>query len=536
MNYSKILFTSIFLFFQIIGFAQILDKNFNQSSLPIIQFDPNINFRFDSSNITYKNYIRLNNQYDDFFKRYNPNAVKFPFDVKFLKILEKNNAALVPIFTEKNLKQLSLRIDKSNSVINDASTNCNLTSLVNYFSVCILNKSDNTITCCDTTLINRVIAELILYKRNSITFESNAIIKNSKTFLFQDQLNKPVFIKKSVAPRYCSGYRYITKIDKIKSENGGLGENATITIIESDNLSQNSEFCSTNLALINPNTFIRTSTNTNFKNHVQKDLSIIFDDVKGSKCTPIGTSPQAIINNIFLMNGDCQNVNDFSGYEQFNALLSAILKTPAYGVILIEFGFPSNQNPAEWLKVNFELIKLATQCLNIIVIEPAGNGGFKLPEYSFLTPTQTSRSKLWKPDSTDSGAIMVGGANKNYNQYSNTYSPSLSENSNYGNRIDCYGIGEYVCTNYGSHNGTSAASAIIAGMVVDIQSIAFGKGRYLTPHEMRELFRKPTRRLVTMPESGLENKYIQTGDILLQNLDCLLGLNTNCPPCCTGEK
>lgn len=131
----------------------------------------------------------------------------------------------------------------------------------------------------------------------------------------------------------------------------------------------------------------------------------------------------------------------------------------------------------------------------IVVIEPAGNGGHNLDNLSRLDGTG------FVPDQDnyfDSLAIMVGA------RESGSQNATLS--SCKGQRIDCHAWGENIVTTSFNANppymglfpelgdvgfdGTSGASAIIAGVAASVQGIARAMGKNLT-FEMRGLLSNP---------------------------------------------
>jgi len=99
------------------------------------------------------------------------------------------------------------------------------------------------------------------------------------------------------------------------------------------------------------------------------------------------------------------------------------------------------------------------------------------------------------PDFKDSGAIMVGASSSNVPHQKIDY-------SNCGNRIDCYAWGEDVVTagyfpwssGYATNtytdkfNGTSSATAIVAGIAIAVQSIIEANHcTRLSPKQMRDI-------------------------------------------------
>lgn len=185
---------------------------------------------------------------------------------------------------------------------------------------------------------------------------------------------------------------------------------------------------------------------------------------------------------------------------------------------------PAYYFPVEVYPDMFHAIELATNA-GATVIEPAGNGlilgrrghplAVDLDSYSnVFVSTDPSGSGLPKgnllncgdsdnPAFRDSGAIMVGAAESVFRS-----DPVIWKHrpySNYGSRIDCFAAGRDVATTgwwkqaridtapptpnaqyCADFNGTSAASAIIAGAAVSVQGIhRANRGDSLSPEQLR---------------------------------------------------
>ncbi len=177
------------------------------------------------------------------------------------------------------------------------------------------------------------------------------------------------------------------------------------------------------------------------------------------------------------------------GYDRALAVSDAVLASSEGDVVLLEMQTTSGNGsqsyaPAEYNSSIWNLTKTATDA-GIIVVAAAGNGNQNLDD-SFYT-SYMNRG--------DSGAIIVGSGTPN-----TTHSKRSS--STYGSRVDVQAWGSNVMTTgYGVYatyggddnqsytsgfNGTSSASACVAGAVVLLQSYAKNKlDTLFTPEEMR---------------------------------------------------
>ncbi|MGC4036841.1 MAG: S8 family serine peptidase [Chitinophagaceae bacterium] len=174
--------------------------------------------------------------------------------------------------------------------------------------------------------------------------------------------------------------------------------------------------------------------------------------------------------------------------NEADAILAAISYLNFGDVLLIEsqsFHHDTGNKlwPVEIHDAVFEVIRLAT-ALGIIVIEPAGNGRLYLPAGNDLDLFSNAGKKILNPSSDDfrdSGAIMVAAATWN-----NCY--HKAPHSNYGERINCFASGESTGPGEVKVNGTSAASAIIAGAAIVIQTFYEATcNERLSPAQMRQM-------------------------------------------------
>jgi len=177
------------------------------------------------------------------------------------------------------------------------------------------------------------------------------------------------------------------------------------------------------------------------------------------------------------------------GFRRAECIAAAMAALDAGDVILLEmqaFG-PSNiLSPAEFDLHVWTLTQTATDA-GIIVVAAAGNGGTNLDGPAFSSYL----------DRGDSGAILVGAGT------ASTVHLPLSF-SNYGSRVNVQGWGHVVfTTGYGEFaqhggdanqrytavfNGTSSASALVAGACAALQSAVLQEtGTVLTPMQMRDV-------------------------------------------------
>jgi hypothetical protein len=186
------------------------------------------------------------------------------------------------------------------------------------------------------------------------------------------------------------------------------------------------------------------------------------------------------------------------------SIMLAIAQLEAGDILLIELALPFVPGNAPEVFVEFNrsvqiAIGLATG-RGITVIEPAGNGGKNLDAFGFLAHTQPG-----SPSFFNSGAVVVGAGE--FNLVTNTWTRATF--SSFGSRVDCFADGLRVrapssagTNTYQFFSGTSAASAIIAGMAGSIQSMTRAKGNgVLLPADVRRLLSSAL--LGTLPENPL---------------------------------
>lgn len=205
-----------------------------------------------------------------------------------------------------------------------------------------------------------------------------------------------------------------------------------------------------------------------------------------------------------------------------NALMAAIKHftrpgAVAYGrVLLFEVVIPTIkdamgrdrfQMPVEVYDDYYQTIRLAT-ALGIVVIEPAGNRREDLDTY---TDASTGQSVL-VPGVRDSGALLVGACDPSTRQRWAEFSPfGMNIGTNFGSRVNCFAWGDLVWTAdfdgglgvYDNFNGTSAASAIIAGAALVVQTLAeTNAGGRLSGVQMRDVLSNPLTGTPPVDEAG----------------------------------
>lgn len=153
-----------------------------------------------------------------------------------------------------------------------------------------------------------------------------------------------------------------------------------------------------------------------------------------------------------------------------------------HGVLLVEeaSGDRTPDLPVELYWACHAAIRHATQ-RGVTVVEPAGNAPLDLDREPRLNPRRRAF--------VDSGAIVVGAVQFLDGRWTTT-------DSTHGARIDVHGDGWGVYTTLadgrwdGGYSGTSAASAVVAGVVAILASVAHTRRLPWSPARARALLRR----------------------------------------------
>ena len=251
--------------------------------------------------------------------------------------------------------------------------------------------------------------------------------------------------------------------------------------------------------------------NVDYKNHGTRVLGVLV--ANPGKPGGSGIAPDLDLMGII---GHVSNSEVCRKGSKVSRLPQALLNASTYlrdgDVLLLEAQISEGRYtnaPVEMDEFVRELITLLTQA-GITVIEPAGNGGIEMERVEIArssvlrlpidAPSRTN-DQIKQSGFMDSGAIMVGAGV--YIESSSGANGTIERlvQSGRGRRVDCFAWGEGVFTTDSLNpnhpytkefNGTSAASAIIAGAACLVQSFARQHfGQPLRPALLRELFADP---------------------------------------------
>lgn len=208
-----------------------------------------------------------------------------------------------------------------------------------------------------------------------------------------------------------------------------------------------------------------------------------------------------------------------TGLHVAAAVVQAVAALPEGGVLLLEVQRERSDKrpiPTETDLADFLAIVAAVDA-GLVVIEAAGNGNVDVD----LWQDPTGRRLVRDHEEWDSGAIMVGAAESELTDGDGhaRWVRTDRDASNFGERVDCHAWGELVASATAvstsgvgyrpDFNGTSAASAIVAGAAACAQGMAIAANRLYDSPGLRAEFRatgtpqRPagaTDRIGTMPD------------------------------------
>ncbi|RDB03416.1 hypothetical protein [Runella aurantiaca] len=373
---------------------------------------------------------------------------------------------LIPVFEESDLKALSNRVPLCREAVD---------SLTRFFRVNRCTFDSNTLAIL-TSKFKDYFARVDVYNAGNVNNASGTCNANNSRYINDN---------------YVIGMR-LSHMAK--------GDSAYFSLIESGSYPSLNSCISSKLSQAEIHRPLRSRSSR--EKHADKTLGVFWANQSLAGCcgTRFGIVPDSKLRTFYSINDNlCHISPSDSNISVSRALMQTLLVSNPGDIVLLEYDIYGQV--AESVPEIQELIHIATHCLGVTVIEPAGNGN------KHISVTE------------DSGAIVVGAAYKAPSGY------TIFPNTNYGKRIDVYSLTNFksivpeqdMC---GRYSCTSAASAVIAAMAVSLQSQYFKKNRkYLTPYQMRDLFRKVTRNIVSNPSSRgplSTPKYLADG-ILLSN-------------------
>jgi serine protease len=232
-----------------------------------------------------------------------------------------------------------------------------------------------------------------------------------------------------------------------------------------------------------------------------------------------GIAPLASLGFYGFIEGNQDVVDDPYMTGILRAITEATLQLEAGDVLVIEqhmLGPDQNKwTTVEYWDPIYEALKVATD-KGIHCVAAAGNGASNLDAAAY--------ERKFDVTFRDSGCVIVGAGR--------SQSLQVLGFSNYGSRVDAFGIGENVTTtgygdlysrgnggihNYtGYFNGTSSATPVVAGAIALVSSIAESQGKVVSPRQMREALRNtgapqngsPSRRIGNLPDTAAMLQYL----------------------------
>jgi hypothetical protein len=202
----------------------------------------------------------------------------------------------------------------------------------------------------------------------------------------------------------------------------------------------------------------------------------------------------------------CSQTRADGKVKSHEAVFTGAIGALPHGILLVEMAhsYPPGNGPDVMVETSLpmlDVIRFAT-ALGVTVIEPAGNAGVDLDTIPLAGPDH-------------SGAVVVGGGAHFQPPNSgdilwSRQPPGTTGGSSFGKRVDCFSAYVGVTapggptansywTGINMFGGTSAASAIIAGLACSIQGMALARGGPLQPADIRRLLSSPALGDYTAP-------------------------------------
>jgi hypothetical protein len=296
---------------------------------------------------------------------------------------------------------------------------------------------------------------------------------------------------------------------------GGKGKGVNIIDIEGawqflhEDLLENPSDCAAGVSV----------SKLSWRNHGTAVLGMLGGDHNGFGIA--GICPEARVRTVSIY--DNSKGDPSPDWSSAAAIRSAANLLSAGDIILIELHYPGPANgfkksnsqfgyiPIEWWPCDMAAIKYANK-RGIIVVEAGGNGKQNLCDEIYdVNPKAPNGpfppwwSNPFKRNPIDTGAILVGAGAPPERIHGSNFGPDRSrlEFSNYGKVIDTQAWGEEVATCGGNNalntgakeirrytrrfDGTSSASAMVAGALGCLQGVLRAMNKNLDPAQARKL-------------------------------------------------
>ena len=371
----------------------------------------------------------------------------------FLKGFDYN---IMPLFTAPKSELLNRK------KIGERNTGKQLANLSLYYAIELMNGSTTEKIALANNILNMGMIETVYFAPRFIVNTEKAELLSSADKTTPDFTYKQTYLDPApggVDAKYAWTFK------------GGKGDGVTFCDIEYAWLLTHEDLVDKTVEVLYP-----TSSSPQFQ-HGTSVAGVVFATHNGFGIDGIAPDVSAKVSS------QCSN-SGCTGFNVANAIDRAVPKLNAGDVLLLE-AQTYDMMPVEDWSAEYSSIETAS-ALGIVVVEAAGNGSKNLDNYSDFDPTKRH-----------SGAFIVGSVNCT-DQNLNPTSPAGGKRASscYGKRIDLNAWGEKVtCTGAGSSstgnlqhtsgtytedytsnfNGTSSASAIVAGSICALQGIHLDK-------------------------------------------------------------